>query len=1092
MTVLSISSNFIKRPVLATVCTLLIVLAGAICIPLLPISYLPPLTPVTIQVAARLIGGDAITVENTVTTPLEREINGAKNMEYMTSSSTATGVSLITAYFRPDQDQSLAQVNVQNRVGIASPLLPVQVQQQGVRVEQTSPAIVLAIGIYSPDGSLDPKFISNYVDLYIKDEINRIPGVSQFLNGGELLYAMRIWLDPKALAGRGLTAQDVIQRVREQNPLIGLGGVGLPPAADDQTFLFTIPAATQLTNVREFENLVLKVEPNGDLVKLKDVGRAELGAQDYATASFTNGHQGQTMQIFQDATANALEVANAVKEKLAELEQNFPPGMVAEVVFDTTRFVNESTKEVLWTLAKAVILVVIVIFIFLQDWRALVVPIITMPVALMGALAVAYIFGFSLNALTLLGLILCTGMLVDDGIVVVEAIVEQMDHEPGISPRQAALTVMEKLSRAIISTSVVLLAVFVPVAFFPGTTGRVYQQFALLIAFGNTISAFNGISFNPSMGALVLRPHEHGEKGGLLGWFFNGFNRGFSWFQERYLTLVAFLIRIRYLMLIVFGVLLATVIFLFQIIPTGFVPTEDQGVFLGIINAPPGVSLSYTNKVADQIWKKLQKYEEIEYVTIVTGFSNRGNGTNLGTLYALLKPWGERTKPDQQIDGLLRRVNQDLASIQEARVVAVNLPAILGLGTYGGNEFQFQDRTSGSLTFDQFVANANEIIATARKNPVFGGNVFSPTPPSVPQLEIKVDRDRLQALNVNFNDAMTTLGAYLGSNFVSQFSFGPRYYQVYVQADEAFRDSPSDLGQIYVRSQNNQMIPLSELITIKQATGPQVINHFNIFRSVDIVSTPAPGSSTGQAIEGMVDAYQADALPGTGYEWYGAAREELAAGRLGPIIFGLGLVVVFLVLSAQYESYLDPLILMLNVPLAMVGALGFTLLRGLENNVFCQLALLMMIGLSSKNGILILELANKYNREGASYTQAILRSFRERVRPILMTASADLAGFSVLLISTGAGAQARLSVGFAVFGGVLAAAIMNLLMLPVLYVVIKSLTARVFGGKPPQPPTPPAPPSPDGKPTLEGLTSIQTPSEPTQQPTPRLQGDSPV
>ncbi len=1084
MIVLSISSNFIKRPVLTTVCTLLIVLAGVICIPLLPISYLPPLTPVTIQVASRLIGGDALTVENTVTTPIEREINGANNMQYMTSSSTATGVSVINAYFRPDQDQNLAQVDVQNRVGIASPLLPTQVQQQGVRVEQTSSAIILAIGIYSPDDSLDPKFISNYVDLYVQDEITRIPGIAQILNGGELIYAMRIWLDPKALAGRGLTAQDVILRVREQNPLIGLGGVGLPPAADEQTFLLTIPSATQLTNVKEFENLVLKVEPNGDLVKLKDVGRAELGAQDYATTSFTNGHQGQVMVIFQSPTANALEVGAAVKEKLAELQQNFPPGLVANVVFDTTRFVNESTKEVIFTLIKAVALVVIVIFIFLQDWRALVVPIITMPVALMGALAVAFVFGFSLNALTLLGLILCTGMLVDDGIVVVEAIIEKLEEEPSLSPYQAALTVMEKLSGAIISTSIVLLAVFVPVAFFPGTTGRVYQQFALIIAFGNTISAFNGISFNPSIGALVLRPHEHGEKTGPLGWFFNGFNRGFSWFQGRHLALVEFLIGIRYLMLIVFGILLATVVFLFQIVPVGFVPTEDQGAFLGIVNAPPGVSLSYTNKVAEQIWGKLQKYEEIEYVTVLTGFSNSGNAPNVGSLYVSLRPWGDRSKSEQQIDGLLRRVNQDLASIQDARVVAVNLPAILGLGTYGGNEFKFQDRTSGSLTFDQFVANANEIMATARKNPVFGGNVFSPTPPSAPQLEIKVDRDRLQALNVNFNDAMTTLGAYLGSNFVSQFSFGPRYYQVLVQADDTFRDSPSDLGQIYVRSQTNQMIPLSELLTIKSTTGPQVINHFNIFRSFDIVSTPARGFSTGQAIEGMVDAYQADALPGTGYEWYGSAREELAAGSLGPIIFGLGLVVVFLVLSAQYESYVDPIILMLNIPLAIVGALGFTLLRGLENNVFCQLAMLMMIGLSSKNGILIVELANKFHREGASYTQAILSSYRERVRPILMTASADLAGFSVLLIATGAGAQARLSVGFAVFGGVLMAAIMNLLMLPVLYVVIKSLTAGVFGGKPPQPP---APPSPEGKAATEGIIPRQTAGEVEPQSTPRLQ-----
>lgn len=1069
---LSISDNFIKRPILTTVCTLLIVLAGLICIPLLPVSYLPPLTPVTIQVSSRLIGGDALTVENTVTTPLEREINGAQNMQFMTSNSTANGTSIITAYFRPDQDASLAQVDVQNRVGIAAPLLPTQVQQQGIRVEQSSPAIVQAIGIYSPDDSLDPKFISNYVDLFIKDEITRIPGVAQIVDLGELLYSMRIWVDPKALASRGLTAQDVIRRVQEQNPLVGLGGIGLPPSAEDQSFLFTIPSKTQLRNAKEFEDLVLKTEPNGDLVKLKDVGRAELGAQDYSTASFINGHQGQTMLIFQNATANALNIAKAVDEKLTELRKNFPPGLVAEVVFDTTRFVEVSTDEVISKLISAIVLVVLMIYIFLQDWRALIVPVIAMPVAMTGALVFSYILGFSLNALTLLGLVLGTGMLVDDGIVVVEAIVEKLDEDPSLTARQAALTVMGKLSRALIGTTLVLMAVFLPVTFFPGTTGRIYQQFALIIAFAMLVSAFNGLTFNPSMGALILKPHDHGEKTGPLGWFFNGFNRGFNWFKERYISLVEALIRARYLMLVVFGIAIVSIVSLFQTIPSGFVPTEDQGAFIGIINAPPGVSLSYTNKVAEQIWQKLQKYEEIDYLTVVTGFSNRGNGPNVGTLYVSLKPWSDRTHPDQQIDGLLRRINRDLSTIQDARVNAINLPAILGLGNYGGNEFQFQDRSGGNLTFDQFVANASEIIAQARDNPIFGGNVFSPNPPSVPQLEVKIDRERLQTLNVNFNDAMTTLGTYLGSSFVSQFSFGPRYYQVYVQADAPFRDSPAALSQIYVRSQNNQMIPLSELVTVKQTTGPQVINHFNIFRSLDIVSAPAPGHSTGQAIDGMVEAYRAKALPATGYEWYGAAREELAAGRLGPIIFALGLIVVFLLLAALFESYIDPLIIMLTVPLAIVGALSFTLLRGLDNNVFSQVALLMLIGLAAKGSILVVELANNYSAAGASYAQAIVKALRERLRPILMTVAADIAGFLPLMVSTGAGSASRLSVGFAVFGGVIALAMANLLMLPVLYVVIKSLTERFTGGKPPQSPESVAA---DGKSAAQPMNSDLSP-----------------
>ncbi|MBW4551929.1 MAG: efflux RND transporter permease subunit [Aphanocapsa sp. GSE-SYN-MK-11-07L] len=1088
MPLLSIATNFIKRPVLSTVCTLLILLIGAICIPLLPISYLPPLTPVTVQVSANLTGGDATTVENTVTTPLERQINGATNMEYMTSASTATGQSLITVYFNPSQDQSLAQVDVQNRVGLATPLLPTQVQQQGVSVQRTSPAILLALGFYSPNGSLDPKFISNYVDLYVNDEVTRIPGIALVSYSGQLLYSMRIWLDPNALAGRGLTATDVIQRLQEQNPLIGLGGVGQPPTPDEQTFSFTIPSATQLTDVTDFENLVLKTQPNGDLVKVRDVGRVELGAQSYTTASFTGKvgsdsklHQGTTMLIYQSADANALDVANAVKEKLAQLEQSFPPGLVVKPVFDTTLFVNASTEDVLKTLVEAMILVILAIYLFLQDWRALVAPVVAIPVSLIGALGFAFVFGFSLNTLTMLGLVLAIGLVVDDGIVIVEAVVEKV--EQGIPPQQAAIEAMNELTGAVISTSLVLIAVFVPVAFFPGTTGRIYQQFALTIVFSIFVSTFNALTFSPTISALLLRRKER-EMGGPLGWFFGKFNRGFDSFKAGYTSLVEFLIRIRYGMLVVFGIGLAATVFLFQIVPTGFVPQEDQGVFIGLINAPSGVSLSYTNKVADQIWEKLKNYPEIDFVTVLPGLSTQGSISNVGTMYASLKPWDERTKTESKIDGVLQRVNRDFATITDARVVAVNLPAILGLGNYGGLEFQFQDRTGGKLSFDQFIDNANVIIEATRQNPIFGG-VFSPTPPSAPQLAVDIDRDRLQALNVNFNDAMNTVGAYLGSNFVNQFSFGPRYYRVYVQADAQFRDSPSDIEQIYVRSQANQMVPLSELVTIKRTSGPQVINHFNIYRSADIVSNPAPGNSSGQVIQGMEAAFKQASIPGTGFEWFGSAREELAAGGLGPIIFGLGLVVVFLVLSAQYESYIDPTIIMLTVPLAMLGALGFTLIRGLANDVYCQIALIMLIGLASKNAILIVELANQSLSKGMTYSQAAVHACRERLRPILMTAISGLAGFFPLLVASGAGANSRWSVGTAVFGGLLVATFLSLLLVPVLYVVIKSLAERVFSGKPPQPPS--LPPTPEANQPQEP----EVEPAPEQPSTPRLQGDSP-
>ncbi|MBW4698748.1 MAG: efflux RND transporter permease subunit [Aphanocapsa lilacina HA4352-LM1] len=1055
MGIFSIATFFIKRPVFTTVCTLLILLVGAVCIPLLPISYLPPLTPVTVQVSAQFIGADAQTVENTVCTVLERQINGATNMLYLTSASNDNGQCSITVYFAPGTNQSLAQVDVQNRVGIAQPQLPDQVKQVGVTVQKTSPSILLVYGFFSPDGQYDTRFVSNYVDLYVQDEIQRLPGVALVTVNGQRLYAMRLWLDPQALAGRGLTSTDVVNRLKEQNTLIGLGAIGQAPTADGQTFQFTIPSQTQLKDTRQFENLILKVQPNGDLVRLRDVGRVEFGAQDYTTSARTNGKPSVALLIFQTADANALDVANAVKTKINQLKQSMPPGLTAEPVFDTTLFVNASTEEVFVTLIEAILLVVLVIFIFLQDWRALIIPVVAIPVSLVGALAFAYLFGFSLNTLTMFGLILATGLVVDDAIVVIEGIVAKI--EQGLTPREAALEAMEELSGAVIAMSLVLMAVFIPVAFFPGTTGLIYQQFALTIVFSIAVSAFNALTFSPSVAAILLRPRRE-EGGGPLGWFFRLFNRGFAWFTERYTALVRLLIRVRYVVMAVFAAGLLGTVLLFQTVPGGFVPEEDQGVFLGVIQAPPGSSLAYTDKVGQQIWQKLQQYEELRYLTVFAGYASTGNAPNIGFFYGSLKPWEERKEASQSVNGLLSRINKDLAGITDARVVALNLPAIIGLGTYSGLEFQLQDQSGGKLTVDQFVESANEIIAKANASPVLAGRVFTPFPPSSPQVQIDIDRDRLEALNVNFQDAMTTLGTYIGSNYVNQFVYGPRYYRVYVQADLPFRDSPKDLEQIYVRSQDNQMVPLSNLIKVSTGKGPQLVNHFNVYRAIDIVSSPAPGYSSGQAIAEMQRVFAEAAVPGLNYSWFGTAREEVAAGGLAVVIFGFGLVIVFLVLSAQYESYVDPLIIMLTVPLALLGALSFVFARGLINDVYCQIALVMLIGLAAKNAILIVEFANQQLLKGKSIVEAAVESARERLRPILMTALAALAGFWPLVVAAGAGANSRVSLGTTVFGGLLVATFLSLLLVPVLYVVIKSLEERFFKGKPPEPPA--APPIP--------------------------------
>ena len=1040
---MSIANTFIKRPVLTTVCTIIIVLVGVVCLPLLPIEYVPQIAPIQVQISASYVGADPQTIETVVTTPIERKLDGTQDMDYMTSTSIA-GSSNISVYFPTSTDPNADQVNVQNNLQQAIPLLPASVQQQGISVKTTSPSLLLVYGFYSPTDQYNATFISNYVDLFVNDEITRIKGVGHVNIFGQRQYAMRFWLDPDALASRGATIEDVVNAVKSQNVVIGGGTIGAEPAPPGQRYQIPLLLDGMFHNVADAENIVVKVAKDGTQIKLKDVGRVELGAQSYTSGAKIDGKPGVAFGIYQSPGSNALDVAKQIEAKMQELEQNFPPGIKAELVYDTVSFIQESTKEVIITLLEAIGLVILVIFIFLQDWRATIIPTVAIPVSLIGSMIFAKLLGFSINSLTMFGLVLATGLVVDDAILVVEAIAAKIQNQ-GMSAREASFEAMEELSGAVVATSLVLMAVFIPVAFFPGATGLLYRQFALIIAFSIAISTFNALSFSPSMAAILLGPPQ--EAWGPVGWFFRKFNQFFAWVNSRYKAIVEFLIWIRYLVIGVFAVGLVATVYMFSVVPTGFVPGEDQGSILGLVQGPASASLQYTDDILNQVRQSLTKIPEIQSTATISGSGFNGSGANQGIFFAHLVPWGDRTKPGEDVDSIIGRVKKEFTkTITGAIAVVSSPPPIPGFSPLGGFNMQLEDTTNGKYSFSDFQANAQKILQKANQTGVFAfpPGAFTQFSANTPQYKIEINRDQLNALNVDFNDVLTTIGTSIGSSYVSQFVFGQRYYQVYVQLDSQYRDKPEDLKQLYVNSKDGKLVSVDQLITITPFTGPAVISHFNEYRSILLQGTPASNYSSGQAIDAITKAYKEAALPGIKFDWSDLTREQVAGGSLGALIFAFSIIMVFLVLSAQYESYIDPAIILLTVPFAILGALSAVALRNLVNDVYCNIALVMLIGLASKNAILIVEFANQAREQGMSYTKAALTAAEERFRPILMTAFAALVGFFPLVVATGAGANARHSLGTAVFGGLLVATFLSLLVVPVLYVLIKNLEDTFF------------------------------------------------
>jgi hydrophobic/amphiphilic exporter-1 (mainly G- bacteria), HAE1 family len=1024
------SDRFIRRPILATVCSLVIILAGAICIPLLPIARYPTLTPPSVSITAFYTGANAQAVESAVTTPIEQVVNGVEGMTYMQSSSTNSGVSTINVFFEIGRDPDLAAVDVQNRVNQVLGRLPADVRTTGVTVIKNTAGFMGGLGFYSRGNRYSAQFISNYLDLFVRDALKRVPGVGNVIIFGERKYAMRLWLDPARLAARRLTAGDVVGALREQNLQVAAGALGDAPADAGQMYNLSIRALGRLTEPVQFEDVVVKAGRDGALVRVRDIGRVELGAETYSANLRFIGLEASGMGIQLLPTANALEVFQGVMTEMERLEKNFPPGLEWRLAFDNVGVVRESIKEVLITLLEAIVLVILVMFLFLQNWRSTLIPAITIPVSLIGTFAFIKLFGFSINTLTLFGIVLATGIVVDDAIVVIENIERHM-REEGKSSYRAAIDAMREVLGAVVVIGLVLVAVFVPVAFFPGTTGRLYQQFSLTIAFAVVLSVFNAVTFTPALSALLLAKESHTH-----GRFFTRVNRVIDAGTNGYMRTLKRALAHRGIMLALFGVGLLGTWWLVKAVPSAFVPDEDEGYFISIIQAPAGASLEYTTNIAKQAEAILFKDPDILAAFSVVGFSFSGAAPNNGLIFTRLKDYHERKGKAHSLQAVLGRVRGPMLGIPGALVIPFAPPGIQGLSVFGGFQYELLDQTGGDITG---LADATAALVGAGNQSGEVVGLFSSFRANDPQLVVEIDRDKARSLDLPLREVTDALQVFLGSAYVNDFDFNNRAYRVYVQADQQYRSDPNDLRQLYARSANGSMVALDSVVRTRETTAPQVISHFNLFRSAEINGVPAPGVSSGQALQAMERLSRESLPPGFDFAWAGQSLEEVRAGTQAVYIFALSLILVYLVLAAQYESWVLPFIILLGVPLAVLGGLGAQWLRGLANDVFCQVGLVMLIGLAAKNSILIVEFAEQLRERGMSIVDAAVESSRIRLRPILMTSLAFILGVLPLAVATGAGAGARNSVGTSVVGGMLASTFLSVVFIPVLYVVIRSL-----------------------------------------------------
>jgi hydrophobe/amphiphile efflux-1 (HAE1) family protein len=1027
--------TFITRPILSSVIAIIITLVGLLALTSLPISQYPDVVPPTVTVSAYYPGASAEVVQKTTAIPLEEQINGVDNMIYMQSQCANDGSCLITVYFEVGTDPDMATVNVQNRAQRAYNVLPQEVNQSGVIIQKKNPAILVLYALSSADTAYDTKFLSNYCNINIVNVLKRIKGVGDVTLFGGDDYAMRIWLNPERMAGLGVTAQDVQKAIKDQNLESAPGQIGKNPAADGQVVSYVVRVKGRFTEEAEFNNIIIKSNPDGSYVKIKDIGRAELGLKTYDSYSRLNGKTAPAMAVYQAPGSNSLAVKKACDAAMDELSKEFPKGIEYNTALDTTAFVTASIDEVLKTLLEAFVLVFIVVFIFLQDWRATLIPAITVPVSLIGALGAFAFFGFSINLLTLFALVVAIGIVVDDAIVVLEAVQEKIDHHH-MTPLDAARDTMKEITGAIITITLVLCAVFVPTTFLGGTTGVMYRQFAVTLIASVLISAILALVLSPALCAIILRPTT--KKKGLIGKFFNGFNKGFDktlngygWVVDKFLHKPS-----RPIMFLVLVSVLT--VFVMKILPTGFIPTEDQGYFFINASTPKASSLAETDKVMQKVEKILAKTPGVKYYLIVPGYSILDNSVNTTNAMAFINlvPWDEREHSADQIIGM---VQAQMSKIPGGIALAFNPPAINGLGKTGGLEFQLEDKTgSGPAKLAQVTG---AFIQEAKNHKEFG-SIFTSMRSDVPQFFINLDNEKAKKMGISVSDIYGALQTMFGSYYVNDFNKFGKSYRVIIQADGQYRANPTDLSKIYVRNASGEMVPLGTLLTIKPVQGPDIVKRFNLFSSSDMTANIAPGFSTGQGIDAMKKVAEKTLPYGFGYEYSGMTREELISGGQAPFIFAMCFVFVYLLLCAQYESWLLPLPILLAMPFGIFGAFGFQYLRGLQNNIFAQIGIIMLIGLVAKNAILIVEFAKQKHESGMDLFEATLAGAKLRFRPILMTSFAFILGVVPLVTAAGAGANSRHALGTSVFGGMLIATICGVLVVPTLYVVFEKIEQK--------------------------------------------------
>lgn len=1045
---MNFSQFFIQRPIFAAVLSLLILISGAISLFQLPISEYPEVVPPTVVVRANFPGANPKVIGETVASPLEQAIVGVEGMLYMSSQSTNDGKLTLTVTFALGTDLDNAQVQVQNRVTRTMPTLPTEVQRLGVTVDKASPDLTMVVHLTSPDNRYDMLYLSNYAALNVKDELARLDGVGDVQLFGMGNYSLRVWLDPNKVASRGLTATDVVNAIREQNRQVAAGALGAPPSDAGNSFQLSINTQGRLVTEEEFENIIIRAGEDGEITRLRDIARVELGSNQYALRSLLNNKPAVAIPIFQRPGSNAIAISDEVRARMAELKQSFPQGMDYEIVYDPTIFVRGSIEAVVHTLLEAIVLVVLVVILFLQTWRASIIPLAAVPVSLIGTFAVMHLFGFSLNALSLFGLVLAIGIVVDDAIVVVENV--ERNIALGKSPVEATRQAMKEVTGPIVATALVLCAVFVPTAFISGLTGQFYQQFALTIAISTVISAINSLTLSPALAAVLLKDH-HAPKDGFSrlldklfgGWLFGPFNRVFDRASHGYVGTVRRVLRGSSIAMLVYGGLLVLGYLGFSSTPAGFVPQQDKQYLVAFAQLPDAATLDRTEEVIKRMSEIAGKHPGVENTIAFPGLSINGftNSPNSGIVFVALKDFEQRKDPSLSAGAIAAELNGQFAGIQEAYLAIFPPPPVQGLGTIGGFRLQIQDR--GNLGYEELYVQTQNILNKARQLPELNPmSVFTSYQVNVPQVDAAIDREKAKTHGVAISDIFDTLQVYLGSLYANDFNRFGRTYQVNVQADQQFRLEPEQIGQLKVRNNRGEMVPLSTFVKVDDSAGPDRVMHYNGFLTAEINGAAAPGYSSGQAEAAIAKLLEQELPNGMTYEWTDLTYQQILAGNTAVFIFPLCVLLAFLVLAAQYESWSLPLAVILIVPTVLLSAITGVILAGSDNNIFTQIGLIVLVGLACKNAILIVEFAKEKQEEGLDRVAAVLEACRLRLRPILMTSIAFIMGVVPLVLSSGAGAEMRHAMGVAVFSGMIGVTFFGLLLTPVFYVLIRAFVEK--------------------------------------------------